>query len=165
MRMEALAGDDAGFLPGRLQAAFGQVDLGIAVTTKTAFEFLCFDQFIKQFAGGVAEWRQGTRAEFHMAIGAGPAKCPEPLRKRGVWPRSHIQRAEWIEQGFEGLPDLARLVDWRMPGCDRSGVTVGCSFSDLIALHHGNPCPALGQKVGAADTNHAAAYDNRVAVP
>jgi hypothetical protein len=69
-----------------------------------------------------------------------------------------------MKEGFQGLPNASRLVDWRMPGSNGSGIPERCRFPNLITLQYCDPCPALRQEVSATDSNYAAAHDGNVTI-
>lgn len=69
-----------------------------------------------------------------------------------------------MEEGFHGLPDTARFVDWRMPRSYRSGVAEGGRFPNLITFHYCDPCPTLREEISATDSNYATADDDNVAI-
>ena len=112
----------------------------------------------------MTKWRQRLHREFEVLRATFPTKGPEPLRERRIESRSHVQRTQRLKERFQGLADAARFVDWWVTGCNRSGIPVGCRFSDLIALQNGDPCAALRQEVGATDSNYATAHNDGVAI-
>lgn len=69
-----------------------------------------------------------------------------------------------MKEGFYSSPNSSRFVDWRMAGGNGPGISTGRGFADLIALEHGDSCPADRKEIGATDSNYAAAHDDNVTI-
>ena len=74
--LKAVARDQVRLLSGRIEAARGEIDLGVTITLKAAVDALAFDQLIEQAAGGLAERRHHAHGIFEMFLGAGAAEGP-----------------------------------------------------------------------------------------
>lgn len=68
-----------------------------------------------------------------------------------------------MKERFQGLADTAWLVDWRVAGRDAAGISEGGCSANLIALQDGDLCTALGQEVGATDSDYATTDNDGVA--
>jgi len=69
-----------------------------------------------------------------------------------------------MKERFQGLADTAWLVDGRVTGRDRSGISEGGRSANLIALQDGDLCTALGQVVGATDSDYATTDNDGVPI-
>ena len=91
---------------------------------------------------------------------AAPGQIPsaQPPQQAGIPAYRDVEWALRIEKLEEGAPDSPWLVEWRMPGCDRSGVTERSATTDLAALQECHVGAPLRQEVSAAHADHSATH-------